>query len=128
MTLLWQSCELDYECNTKNYFNKNNTKISCQKLHSKITPQFMEPKGSMSHSQGLSYNPYPELNKPISLRYTLKLSSHLCLGLPKGLSPVGLLANILKTLLPSSILATCPSHPNLLDLIILVLLSEQYKL
>ena len=47
------------------------------------------------------------------------LSSHLRLGLPKGLFPVGLPVKILKALLPSSILATCPAHLNRLDLITL---------
>ena len=41
------------------------------------------------------------------------------LGLPKGLPPVGLPVKILKALLPSSILAACPAHLNLLDLITL---------
>ena len=68
----------------------------------------------MQHSQGLSNNPYPEPNQPklptlipISSMSILILSSHLRLGLPKGLLPVDLLVKILKALLPSSILATC---------------------
>ena len=66
----------------------------------------MEPGGSMPHSQGLSNNSYPEPNQPnyphwyISSRYILILSSHLRLGLPKGLFPVGLAVTILKALLP----------------------------
>ena len=44
---------------------------------------------------------------PISLMTILMLSSHLRLGLPKG--PVGLPVTILKALLTSSILATCPA-------------------
>ena len=71
----------------------------------------MKLEGSMQHSQGLSNNPYPELNQPNSSFYTylrsiLTLSSHLRLGLPKGLFPVGVPVKILKELLPSSILAT----------------------
>ena len=52
----------------------------------------------MPHSQGLSNNPYPEPNQPnylqlpaltpISSRSILTLSSHLRLGLPKGLFPI----------------------------------------
>ena len=56
----------------------------------------MEPEGSMPHSQGLSNNSYPESNQPqflvlihISLRSVQILPFHLCLGLPKGLFPVG---------------------------------------
>ena len=76
----------------------------------------------MPHSQGLSNNSYPEAEStqlpaltPISSRSILILSSHLRLGLPKGLFSVGLPVKILKAL-PSSILATCPVHLNLLDL------------
>jgi len=36
--------------------------------------------------------------------------------------------NILKALLPSSILPTCPAYLNLLDLITLKLLAQRYKL
>ena len=32
-----------------------------------VTPLHMKPRGSMLHSQGLSNNPYPELNQPNSL-------------------------------------------------------------
>ena len=60
-----------------------------------LTPWLMEPGDSMPHSEGLSNNPYPEPNQsnllPIYLRSILILSSHLRLGLPKSLLPVGLL-------------------------------------
>ena len=56
---------------------------------------------------------------PISLSFILMMSSHLRLGLPKGLFPEGLPVKILKVLLPSSILATYPAHLYLLDLITL---------
>jgi hypothetical protein len=65
---------------------------------------------------------------PISLRCILILSSHLRLGLHKGFFPVGLPVKILKALLPSSILATCPAHLHLLHLITLTILGERYKL
>jgi hypothetical protein len=42
----------------------------------------------------------------ISLGLILKLPSHLRLGLPNALSPVGTTAKILKALLPSPILTT----------------------
>ena len=92
----------------------------------------MEPGGSMPHSQGLSNNPYPELNQPnssylipIYIKSILILSSHLRLGLHEGLFPVGLPVKILKAFLPSSILATCHAYLNLLDLITLTILGEQ---
>ena len=72
----------------------------------------MEPEGSISHPQGLSNKSYPEPHQPIprmipiSLLSILILSSHLYLGLPKVVFHVGLLVKILRTLLPSSILAT----------------------
>ena len=63
----------------------------------------------MLHLQVLSNNPYTEPNQPnspISSRFILILSSHLRLGLLKGLSPVGVPVKILKALLHSSNLAT----------------------
>ena len=52
------------------------------------------------------------------------LYSHLHLGLPKGLFPVGSPVKILKLFLPSSILAKCPAHFNLLGLITLAILGN----
>ena len=63
---------------------------------------------------------------PIYLRSILILSSHLRLGLPRGLFSV--FTYVLKALLPSSILATWPAHPYLLDLITLIILGEPYIL
>ena len=45
-------------CEGDNNNNNNNNNIN------KLTPWLMEPGGSMPHSQGLSINPYPELNQP----------------------------------------------------------------
>ena len=100
----------------------------------------MEPGGSVPHSQGLSNNPNPNPNQPISLysytffkiiptslRFILILYSHLLLGLPKDLFPVGVPVMILKALLPSY-LATWPSHLNVLDLITLTKLGARYRL
>ena len=52
----------------------------------------------------------------------LILSSYLSLGLPEGLFPVVLSIKMLKALLPSFFLATCPAHFNLSRL------NRQYKL
>ena len=64
----------------------------------------------------------------IYLRSILILSLHLRIGSPKGLFPLGLPVKILRALLPSSILATCPAHLNRLDLLTLIVLGEWYKL
>jgi hypothetical protein len=55
------------------------------------------------------WTPFPALI-PWSSRSILILSSHLRLGLPKGLFSLGLPVRILTALLPSSILATFPAH------------------
>jgi hypothetical protein len=72
-------------------------------------------------------NPIPRIDT-----YFFKIRSNIVitnrLDLPKGLFPVGASVKILKALLPSSILATCPAHFNLLDLFTLTILGEWYKL
>ena len=60
--------------------------------------------GLMLRLQGFSNNPF--LLITISLGFILMMSSHLSLGLPKVLFPVGVPVKILKKFLPSSILAT----------------------
>ena len=51
---------------------------------------------------------------------------HLRLGLPKSLFHVGPHGTILKEFLPSSFLARCLDHFNILDLITLKMLGERY--
>jgi hypothetical protein len=55
------------------------------------------------------------------------MSTHLRLGLPSGIFPSGFLTNILYAF-PFSIHARCPAHPFVLDLIILIVLGEEYEL
>jgi hypothetical protein len=66
-------------------------------------------------------------SQPISLRFILILSTHLRLGLHCGLFPSGFATNILYAFI-SLIRVTYPAHLTLLDLIILIILGEEYKL
>ena len=60
--------------------------------------------------------------------YFFKIHSNTVLGLTKGFFPVGLSVKSLKEPLSYSILAIWPAHINLLDLITLHILGDQYKL
>jgi hypothetical protein len=64
---------------------------------------------------------------PTSPRSILILFTHLCLGLPSGLLPSGFHTNNLYAFLFSPIRATWPTHLTLRDLIILIILGEEYK-
>ena len=85
----------------------------------------MERRVSKPHTRGLSNNPIIKflVLTPTALKFILIFSSHLGLGFPKGLFPVGLPFRDLKESPPYSILATCTAFLNLLDLI--TLLGEQ---
>jgi hypothetical protein len=65
---------------------------------------------------------------PISLRSILILSTHLHLGHPSCLFPSSFPTNILYSFIFAPIRTTCPAHLILLDLILLIMLSEEYKL
>ena len=67
--------------------------VTCKLMLSLKTLTYL-PGGSMPHSQGLSNNPYPEVNQPNSSSdtYFFKIHSNsynLLLGLLKDLFPVG---------------------------------------
>ena len=77
---------------------------------SEIPPRFVEPEGSLPHSQVPATSPYHEPARsspvqsiqfihphPTSWRSILILSSHLCLGLPSGLFPPGFPTKTLYT-------------------------------
>ena len=64
---------------------------------------------------------------PTSWRSILKLSYHLCLGLPNCIFPSGFPTRTLCTPLPSPIRATCPSHLILLDCVIYYTTSKPKK-
>jgi hypothetical protein len=68
------------------------------------------------------------INTIPSLRSILILFTHLRLGLPSGLFPSGIPTNILNAFLFSPIRATFPVHRILPELIILIILGEEYKL
>jgi hypothetical protein len=63
---------------------------------------------------------------PSALRSILILSSHLRLGLPRGLSSSGLPTKFLYAFLLSLMRATCPAHLIFLDLLIIIV--EEHKL
>jgi hypothetical protein len=92
----------------------------------------VEPEGSLQLHKSFPLVPNlrqanPVNTPPISPRPILILSTQLHLVLHSGLFPFGFPTNNLYAFLFFPISATCPTHPNLLDLTILITLGEEYK-
>jgi hypothetical protein len=88
----------------------------------------MEPEGSLPCSQEPSTDPYPEPDRPSPYHPILILFTYQRLRLPSGLFPSGFPGYILYAFLFSPIRATCPPYLIFRDLIILIILGEEYKL
>jgi hypothetical protein len=70
----------------------------------------------------------PTSAQSVRLSYILILSFHLRMGLPSSVFPSDFLTKMLCALLISPVCATCSAYLILVDLIILVIFGEQYKL
>ena len=100
---------------------------------SRNSPHFMEPEGSLPHSQVPATCPYPEPARSVHTPTFHFLKIHLNVILPStpGSSKWSLSLRFLHqnpvSPLPSPIRATCPAHPILLDFITRTILSVRYR-
>jgi hypothetical protein len=99
--------------------------------HSRISPHFTAPEGSLPCSQQLSTGPYPKPDQSstyhpiLSLYDPFIMNPQLRLGLLSVLFPSGFPIKILYAFLFSPIRATFPANLILLDLIILIIRDEK---
>jgi hypothetical protein len=102
--------------------------------HSIVSQHFMDPKACHRVHKSSPLVPILSQTNPVHptplyiYKIHLMLSTQLRLGLPSGFFPSGFLTNILYKFLFSPIRAKCPAHLILFDLIILIVLSEDYKM
>jgi hypothetical protein len=94
----------------------------------------MEPESSLPCSQEPSTSPYFESDHSsqyhsiLFSKFLFILSSHLCVGLPNGLFHSHFPTKILYTFLFGPMRATYPTYVIRFDLLILIILGEEYRL